>query len=91
MSVQEQSVSLNLSETPLSDVKTERGTIEFREDDWENDPQNARNWTWVQKWTAVSIVRFRFLASYVVEEPTSGILFSFRYPCIRFSARCPAP
>ena len=27
------------------------------EDDWENDPENARNWPNRKKWTAVCIVR----------------------------------
>ena len=27
------------------------------EDDWENDPENARNWSSRKKWTAVCIVR----------------------------------
>ena len=27
------------------------------EDDWENDPENARNWSTRKKWTAVCIVR----------------------------------
>lgn len=26
------------------------------EDDWENDPDNARNWSFEKKWTAVGIV-----------------------------------
>ena len=25
-------------------------------DDWENDPDNARNWSFGKKWTAVGIV-----------------------------------
>jgi hypothetical protein len=30
---------------------------EILEDDWENDPENARNWPSRKKWTAVCIVR----------------------------------
>ena len=26
------------------------------EDDWENDPENARNWSFGRKWTAIAIV-----------------------------------
>ncbi|KAF8817134.1 multidrug resistance protein 4 [Phlegmacium glaucopus] len=26
------------------------------EDDWDNDPANARNWTWGQKWTAAGVL-----------------------------------
>lgn len=66
MSAQEHSFPLNLSETPPGDVKNEQGTVEYREDDWQNDSQNARNWPVAQKWTAVAIVHFRFLALYVL-------------------------
>lgn len=30
--------------------------VENLEDDWENDPENARNWSNRKKWTAVMIV-----------------------------------
>jgi len=33
--------------------------IENLEDDWENDPDNPRNWSPSRKWTAVSVVRLR--------------------------------
>ncbi|KAG6890280.1 hypothetical protein C0992_002429 [Termitomyces sp. T32_za158] len=29
--------------------------LENEAHDWENDPENARNWSWRNKWTAVSI------------------------------------
>jgi len=32
--------------------------IEILEDDWENDPENARNWPNGRRWTAMCIVRF---------------------------------
>jgi len=34
---------------------------ESLEDDWENDPENARNWSSRKKWTAVCIVRRLYL------------------------------
>lgn len=37
-------------------VKVE-AVLENAEDDWENDPDNARNWNSRKKWTAVFIVR----------------------------------
>ena len=43
-------------ESALPDDKVEEA-IENREEDWENDPENARNWSLMKKWTAVSIVR----------------------------------
>jgi len=91
MSIPESPVPSSLSVSPLGDVKNEQGTIEYWEVDWENDPQNARNWTFAQKWTAVSIVRFRVLALYILAELTSRILFLLRYPCTPLSPRCPAP
>lgn len=45
------------SALPEDKVEEERENIE---DDWENDPENARNWSFGRKWTAVSIVRSRF-------------------------------
>lgn len=44
-------------ESALPDDKIEEA-IENREEDWENDPENARNWSTAKKWTAVSIVSF---------------------------------
>ena len=89
MSVQDSSISSHLGGSPHGEAKKEQQIIQYGEDDWENDPQNPRNWTSVQKWTAVGVVRFRFLASYHWEL-TSGISFQFRYPCILLSPRCPA-
>ena len=43
-------------ESALPEDKVEEA-LENIEDDWENDPENARNWSTVQKWTAVGIVR----------------------------------
>ena len=66
MSVLDSPISSSLSEAPLGEVNLVKDeTIEYREGDWENDPQNARNWTSAQKWTAVAIVRLRVLASYL--------------------------
>ena len=42
-----------------SEDKIEKA-IDSLEDDWENDPENARNWPTRKKWTAVCIVRRRF-------------------------------
>ncbi|KIJ98787.1 hypothetical protein K443DRAFT_8895 [Laccaria amethystina LaAM-08-1] len=42
-------------ESALPDDKVEEA-IENIEGDWENDPENARNWSLTKKWTAVSIV-----------------------------------
>jgi len=40
------------------------------EDDWAMDPENARNWSFGKKWTAVSIVRLLFFSlSYVSRVP----------------------
>lgn len=84
-----ESIVSALGGSPLAEFKDEQGTIEYREDDWENDPQNARTWTLPLKWTTVSIVRLCSLASYVLEL-TSGIHFPSRYLCILLSTRCPA-
>ncbi|KAG6873670.1 hypothetical protein C0995_012604 [Termitomyces sp. Mi166 len=42
-------------ESALPEDKIEEA-LENGENDWENDPENARNWTQGKKWTAVSIV-----------------------------------
>ncbi|KAF5381298.1 hypothetical protein D9615_008391 [Tricholomella constricta] len=42
-------------ESALPEDKVEEA-LENLEDDWENDPDNARNWSFSRKWTAVSIV-----------------------------------
>ncbi|KNZ78710.1 hypothetical protein J132_10815 [Termitomyces sp. J132] len=44
-------------ESALPEDKVEEA-LENEEHDWENDPENARNWSWGEKWTAVSIVSF---------------------------------
>ena len=62
MPIPDSPVPFSVSETPLDEVGGEQGVVGFQEDDWENDPQNARNWTSAQKWAAVSIVRPRFLS-----------------------------
>ena len=41
-----------------SQDKIEKAVVDL-EDDWENDPENARNWSTRKKWTAVCIVRRR--------------------------------
>lgn len=43
-------------ESALPDDKVEEA-FENIEEDWENDPENARNWSLTKKWTAVFIVR----------------------------------
>lgn len=52
------SESLNVSpehgESGVLENKFEEETLE---DDWGNDPENARNWPSHKKWTAVCIVR----------------------------------
>jgi len=49
------------------------------EDDWENDPENARNWSFRKKWTTVSIVCSFFSHKYLGKKFTAGI---YRYHCI---------
>ncbi|KAK7466360.1 hypothetical protein VKT23_005087 [Stygiomarasmius scandens] len=46
-----------LEESTLPTEKREK-TTEDVEDDWENDPLNARNWPLKKKWIAVSVVSF---------------------------------
>ena len=41
-----------------SQDKIEKAVVDL-EDDWENDPENARNWSTRKKWTAACIVRRR--------------------------------
>ena len=81
MSITEDPVSAGLAEPPLREVKTAQETIKCQDDDWESDPQNARNWTFAQKWTAVLVVCLRFLILYVLEL-SSGIPVHIRYRCI---------
>jgi len=42
----------------------EAEAIENLEEEWESDPENARNWSTGRKWTAVAIVRARLGFSY---------------------------
>ncbi|KAF9051365.1 multidrug resistance protein 4 [Panaeolus papilionaceus] len=44
-------------ESAIPEDKKEEA-LENKEDDWENDPDNARNWPAVQRWTAMAIVSF---------------------------------
>lgn len=44
-------------DSAFSEDKVEEA-VENLEEDWENDPDNARNWSFRRKWTAVGIVRF---------------------------------
>ncbi|PPR01247.1 hypothetical protein CVT24_006011 [Panaeolus cyanescens] len=44
-------------ESAIPEDKNEEA-IENLEDDWENDPDNARNWPTIQRWTSMSIVSF---------------------------------
>jgi len=53
--VQQGIVSPGHGESAIPDDKVEEA-LENVEDDWENDPDNARNWSFGRKWTAVSIV-----------------------------------
>ncbi|KAG6831201.1 hypothetical protein H0H87_005917 [Tephrocybe sp. NHM501043] len=48
-------ISPGNGESALPEDKIEE-VIEDETDDWENDPENARNWTFGRKWTAVAIV-----------------------------------
>ena len=75
MPVTESPTSPSLCESPLREVKNEQETIKYWDDDWENDPQNARNWTVAQKWTAVSIVRLCFLQR-MFQSPLPEFLFT---------------
>lgn len=47
-------------ESAIPEDKKEEA-LENKEDDWENDPDNARNWPAVQRWTAMAIVRSIFI------------------------------
>jgi hypothetical protein len=55
-------------ESALPDDKVEEA-LENREEDWENDPENARNWSLTKKWTAVSIVR-AVVRQFYCSQPT---------------------
>ena len=44
--------------SPDSEDKIEKA-VDNLEDDWENDPENPRNWSTRKKWTAACIVRRR--------------------------------
>ncbi|KAG6849851.1 hypothetical protein H0H93_004345 [Arthromyces matolae] len=43
-------------EATKPEEKINQVTEDFDEDDWEHDPNNARNWSFGRKWTAVAIV-----------------------------------
>ncbi|KAH9478455.1 Efflux pump radE [Psilocybe cubensis] len=45
--------------------------VENLEDDWENDPENARNWSTKKKWTAVVI-----LSSYTFVSPLASSMMA---------------
>ncbi|KAL0569789.1 hypothetical protein V5O48_012181, partial [Marasmius crinis-equi] len=49
---------LRFSSDDLGPTTVVRGPLEdkLEKDEWEDDPDNARNWSSVKKWTAVSIV-----------------------------------
>ena len=50
------------SESTLPNLEDEiEKAVANQEDDWENDPENARNWSTRKKWTAACIVRRRLL------------------------------
>lgn len=54
----ERNVSLGHGESDvLPDEKVDE-TTEDSGDDWETDPENARNWTQGRKWAAVGVVRY---------------------------------
>ncbi|KDR80330.1 hypothetical protein GALMADRAFT_62622 [Galerina marginata CBS 339.88] len=60
-------------ESALPEDKIEE-SLENLEDDWENDPDNARNWTSRQKWTAVCIVSaYTFLSPLASSMMAPGI------------------
>lgn len=63
-------------ESALPEDKVEED-FENAEDDWEDDPENARNWSSLKKWTAVSIVRG--YGSYLTVHPMTFICSSFFY------------
>lgn len=60
-------------ESALPEDKVQEA-LENEADDWENDPENARNWSWGSKWTAVSIVRHTLLSSACLSRDYSGII-----------------
>lgn len=49
--------------------------VETLEDNWETDPENARNWPASKKWVSISIVR-RFVCTY---SSTTSYDLRFRY------------
>ena len=42
---------------PKNEIEEALGNLEV---EWENDPDNARNWSFGRKWTAIAIVSTRF-------------------------------
>ncbi|RDB30839.1 hypothetical protein Hypma_005829 [Hypsizygus marmoreus] len=51
----ERAMSPGHGESALPEDKEEEA-VENVEDDWEDDPENARNWSFRRKWTAVAII-----------------------------------
>ena len=58
-------------ESALPEDKIEEA-LENLEEDWENDPENPRNWSQKKKWTAVSAVRLH--ANFLVVSDKSPLL-----------------
>ena len=56
-------IPMSAKRSPVSSVTVVKvalgseNTIQHVEDDWDTDPENARNWSAGKKWTAVCIVR----------------------------------
>ncbi|KAG6864007.1 hypothetical protein C0991_001145 [Blastosporella zonata] len=78
----QQTASLESSEAASPKVELERG---LDDDDWENDPSNARNWSLGRKWTVTAIlfnicnvlsIAFNLGCAYA---PTAGSLIGFRF------------
>ncbi|KAG6830112.1 hypothetical protein H0H92_002161 [Tricholoma furcatifolium] len=55
-STDERPMSSGKDSVLASKEKVEKAAVEVEEDDWETDPDNARNWSSRKKWTAVFIV-----------------------------------
>lgn len=64
-------------ESALPDDKLEEA-IENTEEDWENDPENARNWSLTKKWTAVFIVR-AVVRQFYCSQPTKFQVSSYTF------------
>ena len=73
----------NQESTPPEDSKEE--TLETLQDDWETDPENARNWPTHRRWIAMLIVRWTIYGSLLSHQPLSMTLGFILYTYSTFS------